>query len=302
MREKDSNETTPVSVAVLGTGTMGSAMARRLLGAGMSVAVWDRTEEHTERLRADGAQGFRDAHDAVASARIVITTLPTAQAVAELMVESGAIDSLASGAVWAQMGTIGVAETGQLDALVRSRRPEAYFVDAPVSGSRQPAEEGELLVLASGPDDARSIVEPVFSILGKRTLWLGQAGLGTRLKLVLNTWLALQVEAAVESAALAGQLGVSGDALMDALTGSPLASGLSLAKLAKIQANDLSADFALQWALKDLDLVAAAVGTAHVPIAHAIAERWRALVEQGFGNLDVSAAALGIGAQELTSK
>jgi 3-hydroxyisobutyrate dehydrogenase len=220
--------------------------------------------------------------------------LPTTEALSEVMVDSHVIDSLAAGAIWVQMGTIGVEGTERLADEVSSRRPDVFFVDAPVSGSRQPTESGQLLVLASGPDGARRVLEPVFAAIATRTLWLGAAGSGTRLKQVLNTWLAVQVEAAAESAALAEQLGVAQDALTDALSGSPLASPLSMAKLAKIQAGDHSADFSLQWALKDLDLACGAVGPDHVPVAHDIAERWRNLVEKGFGQLDVSAASLGL--------
>ncbi len=288
-------EMNPTTVAILGTGTMGSAMARRLLGAGMVVVAWDRTPARAEQLRGPGARVQGDVHRASASAQVVLTTLATADAVRQLMVEDHVIDSLATGSIWAQMGTIGVEETVQLAAEVSSRRPDVLFVDAPVSGSRQPAEAGELLVLASGPDQARPVLEPIFAAIGKRTLWLGAAGSGTRLKLVLNTWLAFEVEAAAESAALADRLGVAPEALADALNGSPLASPLALAKLSRIRASDYSADFSLQWALKDLDLACEAAGPDPVPVARAIARRWRTLVEAGSGPLDVSAAALGLG-------
>jgi 3-hydroxyisobutyrate dehydrogenase len=284
--------------AVLGLGTMGSAMARRLLGAGFAVAVWDRTGRRAQALAEHGAEAFAEPGEAVAGAGAVVTMLPTFAVTDALMLEGGVIDAMATGAAWAQMGTIGVAGTEQLAASVSSRRPDVSFVDAPVSGTRRPAEEGQLLVLASGPEEARTVLEPVFAAIGRRTLWLGPAGSGTRLKLVLNTWLAFEIEAAAESSALADELGVSKEALREAVDGNPLASGLSLAKLAKIQAGDHTADFALQWALKDLELVEAAVDTERLPAARAIAERWKGLVAAGYGELDVSAAGLGFEAQD----
>jgi 3-hydroxyisobutyrate dehydrogenase len=298
MGERDAGGTTTARAAVLGLGTMGSAMARRLLGAGFAVAVWDRTGRRAQELAEHGAEAFAEAGEAVAGAGAVVTMLPTFAVTDALVLEGGVIDAMATGAAWAQMGTIGVAGTEQLAASVSSRRPDVSFVDAPVSGTRRPAEEGQLLVLASGPEEARAVLEPLFAAIGRRTLWLGPAGSGTRLKLVLNTWLAFEVEAAAESSALADELGVSKEALREAVDGNPLASGLSLAKLAKIQAGDHTADFALQWALKDLELVEAAVDTERLPAARAIAERWKGLVAAGYGELDVSAAGLGFEAQD----
>ena len=114
------------------------------------------------------------------------------------------------------------------------------------------------------------------------------------MKLVLNTWLAFEIEAAAEVGALAARLGVPHDSLKTAVTGGPLASGVALTKLAKMANGDDSTDFSLEWALKDLDLAAAATGSATAPVAATIANRWRHLVGQGFGRLDVSAARHGL--------
>ena len=221
--------------------------------------------------------------------------LPTAAVVNDVMVDGGVLGAMAEGAVWAQMGTIGVDATLQLDASVRGRRPDVMFVDAPVSGSTIPAERGELVVLASGPEEAARAVDPVFAVVGRRTVWLGRAGGGSRMKLVLNTWLAFEVEAAAEIAALANAFGIPDDTLTDTVAGSPLVSPFAAAKLAKMQAQDDSPQFSLEWALKDLDLVADAAPPGAVPVARAIADRWGRLVARGAGRLDVSAARLGLG-------
>jgi 3-hydroxyisobutyrate dehydrogenase len=220
----------------------------------------------------------------------------TSDAVTDVMLHTGTVDALRPGAVWAQMGTIGLEATERLIAEVVHRRPDIAFVDAPVSGSREPARSGRLLILASGPDRAKPILEPVFGALGQRTLWLGPAGTGSRLKLVLNTWLAFEIEAAAEASALAAGLGLPQNALVEAVTGGPLASATALTKLAKMESGDYSADFSLEWALKDLDLAMGAAGAAVVPVAGAIAERWRRLVAQGQGRLDIAAARLGLDA------
>jgi 3-hydroxyisobutyrate dehydrogenase len=295
MKTTTEEQTRRQSVTVIGTGTMGSAITRRLLHAGMTVGVWNRSTQPALALAERGATAFADPKDAVADASVVLTLLPTAAAVTDLMIGLDVIDHLAPQAVWAQMGTIGVEATEALATALRARRPDVRFVDAPVSGSRHPAESGELLVLASGPEAAVGTVGPVFDAIGRRTLWLGPAGTGSRLKLVLNTWLAFEVEAAAEADALAARLGIAPSVLAAAVDGNPLASPLATAKLSKMQSADDRPDFAIEWALKDLELMRSSVGSRHAPIALAIADRWRALVERGFGGLDVSAARLGLG-------
>lgn len=280
-------------VTVLGAGTMGSAMSRRLLGCGFRVGVWNLHQAPLRALAETGAEVFSDPQEAVRHSQVVLTTLPTADAVREVMTGAGVLNAMGPGHVWVQMGTIGVKETDKLSEEVRSWYPGVLFVDAPVSGSRAPAETGQLLILASGPDDAKPIVHPVFEALGRSTLWLGPAGSGSQMKLVLNTWLAFQTEGAAESAAIAERFGLRAENLLAALRGNPIASDYALAKLGRMIDGDYRADFSLDWALKDLDLVGAeAPGAA--PVAGAIAERWRDLVRAGWSGSDVSAARNGL--------
>ena len=282
-------------VAVIGTGTMGTAMTRRLLGAGMEVDVWSRHAASTVPLVAAGARAYDTAAGAAGRAGVVITMLPNADVTAEVMIGGKVLDAMPPQSVWVQMATVGAEATERLAAEARTRSPGLTFVDAPVSGSRAPAEEGQLLILASGPTAAAALLEPVFAALGRATLWLGPAGAGSRMKLVLNTWLAFQVEGAAEVAALAAHLGVAAPGLMEALRGNPLASPYALGKLAKMVEQDDSADFSLDLALKDLDLATSEGGADVVPLAAAIARRWRGLVGNGWSGLDVSAARHGLG-------
>ena len=289
--------TTPKSrprIALLGAGTMGAGMAERLLDQGFTVDVWNRTPGPAAALAERGATAYTKAALAVAGADVVLTMLPTAEAVTEVMLGQGTLRELRPGAVWAQMGTIGVEATERLASQVARSRPDIAFVDGPVSGSRGPARTGDLLILASGPEDAQVILERVFAALAQRTLWLGAAGAGTRMKLLLNTWLAFEVEAVAEVSALAARLGVSYQALLEAVNGGTLASGVAITKLAKIEQGDDAPDFSLEWALKDLDLAAEAAGEAILPVESAIADRWRRLVVQGYGRLDISAARMGL--------
>jgi len=293
MNAFNSSELRP-RVAVLGLGTMGAGMARRLLDKGFAVDVWNRSTDPAIALAGAGATAHADAVKAATSVDVVVTMLPTADAVTEVMLGGGVIDALRPGATWAQMGTIGVDATEQLGTEVAHRRPDITFVDAPVTGSREPARTGRLMILASGPDTAHTILESVFAALGQRTIWLGPAGRGTRMKLVLNTLLAFEIEAVAEVDAMAARLDVPYADLVQTLTGSPLASATEMIKLAKMASGDDSADFSLQWALKDLDLALAASGKGAIPVVAAITERWRRLVADGYGGLDISAARFGL--------
>jgi 3-hydroxyisobutyrate dehydrogenase len=305
MENQNQNENTkqPMPrVAVIGTGTMGTAMGLRLLGAGMEVDAWSRHAHSTMPLVAAGATAYDEAADAVRRADVVITMLPNAEITADVMVDGPVLGTLPPMATWVQMATIGAEATERLASETRAQRPGVTFVDAPVSGSRAPAENGQLLILASGPPTAAELLEPVFSALGRATLWLGPAGAGSRMKLALNTWLAFQVEGAAEVAALAEHLEVPAAGLLGALEGNPLASPYALSKLAKMFQHDDHADFSIDLALKDLDLATSEAGAGVAPLAAAIAERWRGLVHSGSSGLDVSAARKGLGAEAPTRR
>jgi 3-hydroxyisobutyrate dehydrogenase len=187
-----------------------------------------------------------------------------------------------------------VAATDELIARVKEKRPDVHFVDAPVSGTRGPAEAGELLILASGPEQAKPALTAVFDAIGRKTKWLGEAGAGTRLKLVMNSWLVFLVEGTAEILALADSLGVDHGEVVDFLGAGNLASPFALTKSRKMDAGDDSPDFSLQWALKDIRLALSAASDRSLPVLDAISERWQALTDEGFGDRDVSAARHGL--------
>ena len=283
------------TVAVIGAGIMGSAMTRNLVAAGFDTRVWDRSPQVTGLLADAGARVAASAPDAVRDAGIVITMLPTADAAESVMFDGGTADALADGCVWAQMGTIGVEETVQLAAEVSSRRPDVLFVDAPVSGSRQPAEAGELLVLASGPAAAADALRPVFGVLGRKTVWLGQAGQGSQVKLVVNAYMSILIEGVAETMELADRLGIGHQQLAEVIEGGPLDAPIADAKLHKMDQRDYTAEFPLEWALKDVDLAISAADGDTLPLLGALSRQWHAAVAAGHGREDISAARLALG-------
>lgn len=289
-------------VAVLGIGIMGAGIARNLLRAGLQVDVWNRTPAPATLLGGMGAVVHRDPAGAVASADVVVTMLADAGALRAVALEQGMLAALRPGATWAQMGTSGVAATEELAGVVAAQRPDVDFVDAPVSGSRIPAEAGELTIFASGPDRAKTALEPVFGAIGQSTRWLGEAGAGTRLKLVTNTWLVFLIEGAAEVLALADSLGVDRSAVLELLGTGRMSSPVAAGKARKMAAGDDSPDFSLQWAVKDAGLALEAAPDRALSVLAAIRDRWQRLAEHDLGGLDISAARHGFGRAVTTDR
>jgi 3-hydroxyisobutyrate dehydrogenase len=279
-------------VAFLGIGAMGHGMATSTLRAGIPTIVWNRTPAATRDLEAAGAEVAPTAAAAARRARIVVTMVSNADAVIAVARDQGMLAALEPGAIWAQMSTIGVAGTDRVVALVNAERPDITLLDAPVSGSKDPAEHGELTIFTSGPESARPRVTPLFDALGSRTMWVGDVGMGTRLKLVNNTWLACANESIAASVNLARHLGLDIGTVVDALGKSPLVSPWQAAKLQRILNDDFSPQFALALALKDVRLaLEAAAGADGFDALGALAQEWQRAVDAGLGNDDLTVVA-----------
>jgi 3-hydroxyisobutyrate dehydrogenase len=279
------------SVAFLGIGTMGHAMAVSALRAGIQTVVWNRSPAAVEDLKGLGAAVAESPADAARRAAIVVTMLPDADVVLSVAQEQGMLAALAPGSIWVQMSTIGVAGIENVAALAAAERPDVMFIDAPVSGSKGPAEKGQLNILASGPDEARARLEPLFAALGQRTIWVGPVGAGSRLKLVANAWLALGAEAVSASVALAKELGLEMETVMNALDGNPLVSPWQAAKLPRIALGDFSDQFGLALALKDVHLALEAVSDDRFQALAGLAKEWQEMVDLGLGDLDLTVVA-----------
>jgi 3-hydroxyisobutyrate dehydrogenase len=239
-------------VAVLGTGIMGAGMARSLARAGLDVTVWNRSPDKARPLVDDGISVVEKADEAVAGASVVVTMLFDAASVAAVM--TGALDAMAEGAVWAQTSTVGIDGTADLAALARAHG--VGFVDAPVLGTRQPAEQGQLTVLAAGPTDLRGAVAPVFDAIGAKTVWVGEEpGAAHRLKLVVNAWAFSVVAGTAQSIALAERLGLDPQLFLDTIAGGALDAPYVQLKGRAMIAGDYPAAFAVDGALKDSGLI-----------------------------------------------
>jgi 3-hydroxyisobutyrate dehydrogenase len=287
-------------VAVVGIGAMGHGMAVSALRAGIPTIVWNRNAEATRDLAALGAEVAETAADAARRAAIVVTMVTDTDAVVSVAGDQGMLAALAPGAIWVQMSTIGVAGIERVAAIVAAERADVTLLDAPVSGSKDPAEHGELTIFASGPDEARPRVARLFDALGRRTIWVGAVGAGSRLKIVNNTWLAFATEAVAASVALAHRLGLETETVVNALRGGPLVSPWQAAKLQRIATDDFSPQFALSLALKDVHLALEAAGADRFAALTCLADEWQRVVDQGLGDQDLTVVTRALEQQEGT--
>jgi 3-hydroxyisobutyrate dehydrogenase len=280
------------TVAVLGTGIMGAPFARHIARAGMTVRAWNRTREKAEALAEDGVEVADSAAAAASGADVVLTMLGDGPAVEDVMDAGGAIAAVDADAVWLQTSTVGIAATERLAAL--AAEAGVGFVDAPVVGTRGPAEQGQVLVLAAGPPDVRDRAAPVFDAIGRETRWLGEEpGAASRMKLVFNGWLVALVESLAETLVFARSVGVPPGEFLDAIKDSPL--GLAYAELkgrAMVAEDFDEVAFPLRWAAKDARLVVEAAESAGIdlPLLRVSAEQFTRAEEGSHGEEDMAAA------------
>ena len=273
-------------VGLLGVGLMGSAMAHRLLQQGITVVAWDRDSEHLRGLEASGGRAAKGPGEVVSGAATVITMLPTAAIVLDVV--EPLLEDWPAGTVWLQMSSVGAAEADQLTQLAETHG--ITLVDAPVSGSTHPAEDGQLTVLASGPDSARAAVEPVFDALASRVLWVGEAGMGSRLKLAANHWMISLVAALAESMRLCQAMGLDQQQFVALLDGGPLGGAYALQKLDEMRRHEYPAGFPVRLAVKDLQLVREVEQSSRftMPLLDVVLERFLA-ASQDLGDQDLAA-------------
>ena len=279
-----------VTVTILGLGIMGSAFGRTAARRGLQVTGWDRAPAQAAALAPDGVRAANTAAEAASTADVVVTMVPDAGAVMDVMEAHGAFAAMRPGAAWVQMSTIGVEGTERALRLAATRR-DVTFVDAPVSGSKPVAEQGKLVVLASGDRErAGATVQQFFDALGTAQ-WLGEAGAGTRMKLLFNAWIAIEMEGVAELAILADALGVDLQRFASLAAGGPLVPSWAIAKINKITDGTTSeTEFPLRWADKDVRLARSAAGEqrARLPMLGTIDAVWADAVDR-YGADDLSA-------------
>jgi 3-hydroxyisobutyrate dehydrogenase len=271
---------------------MGFPMVRNIVQAGFEVRAWNRTRAKAQPLEQDGAAVADSPVDAASGAAVILTMLADTDAVIDSVSgDDGALARAAESAVWLQMSTIG--EQGTERCMELAAEHGVGFVDAPVLGTKQPAEQGALVVLASGAEKLRDRAEPIFDAVGRRTIWVGEAGRGTQLKLVTNAWIVAVMEGGAEAIALAEGLGLDPSLFLEAIEEGPLDLPYLRVKAQMIAKREFEPSFSLRLAAKDAALVeeSAARHGLDLPLPAVIRQR----LEEGareHGDEDMSATYL----------
>lgn len=267
---------------------MGAGMARSLLRQGIGTTVWNRSPEKAAPLASDGATVAGSAADAVAGADVVITMLFDVESVLAVMAD--AAPAIREDAVWVQASTVGVEGIRRVEAFAAEHAIEV--VDAPVLGTKAPAENGRLRILAAGPTSLRDRVQPVFEAVGEHTEWISTTlGGASRLKLVVNAWIATIVNGAAQSIALARGLGLDPAQFLDTIAGQAVDSQYAQLKGKAMLAQDYTPSFELDGLAKDVDLVRQAMAETGIAstVADALADRIAVAAADGHGHQDMAA-------------
>ena len=266
---------------------MGQGMARNILRAGLDLRIWNRTRDKAAGLTELGAYVAADPADAVLGADLIVTMLFDADSIADVV---GPLTTGLSGdAIWVQMSTVGVDGCDRLAELAEGLG--LTFVDAPVLGSKKQAEDGALTVLASGPDRVRDRCAGLFDAVGGRTLWVGEAGAGSRLKLVANAWVLSVLEGIAESVTLAQALGLDPRLFLRAIEGGAMDAPYVKLKGTAMIESQYDVAFSVDGAAKDAGLILAAAHSAGVKMdfAAVAAKRLEEAAAAGHGDLDMAA-------------
>ena len=276
-----------MKVAVLGTGTMGAGMARSCKREGHEVVVWNRTRERAETLADDGIEVANTVADAVSGADVVVTMLFDVDAVLEQL--DDITGSLGDDAVWLQSSTVG---PGGMQRIADAAPGDAPLVDAPMLGTKGPAEQGKLVPLVSGPAELIERAQPVLDAVGGKTIEAGdELGQASALKLACNAWVLSITAATAQSVALTEKQGLDGQLFLDAIKDGASDSPYAQLKGSAMLTGDFTPSFGIDGGRKDAALIADAARSAGVSTA--IFDQVKAMFDQasdaGHGDEDLGA-------------
>ena len=281
--------TTQPTIAVLGTGIMGAPIARNLQKAGFGVRAWNRSPDKAKALEADGITVASTPAEAASGADFVMTVLIDGKAVEQTMVDGGGLGAMSPDAIWLQCSTVGIEAIAHLADL--ARHAHTAFVDAPVIGTKKPAEDGTLTVLAAGDRALEAKCQPVFNAMSAKTVWLDTVGAASKLKLVVNSWVLAVSAAIAEAVALAEGLGLDPQLFLDTIKGTATDNPFLQMKGGATIKRDFTASFPADGAFKDSKLIRAAALAAGIneDVMTAVQHKLERTVHQGHGEQDMAA-------------
>ena len=278
-----------MKIGFIGLGIMGTRMAANLLQGGVDLTVYNRTKDKATDLREKGATWAENLND-MAAVDIVFTMLAHPEAVATTALgPNGFLDHLPAGKLWVDCSTGNPGFAREMAAAAQER--EIRFLDAPVAGTKPQAQDGSLIFIVGGEANSVSEVDPYFKLMGQKVVHVGEHGMGTALKVVVNNMLGASMAVFAESMALGQALGLSQDTLLNTLVSGPVAPPFLASKRPKIEQDDYDPQFPLQWMQKDMHMVSMAAYEAGVPmpISNVTKELYHLAIRDGLGEQDFAA-------------
>lgn len=274
------------TIGWIGLGNMGYPMAKNLLKAGFELTVFNRTKNKEIALTDAGAGSAQSPQELLEHCDIIVTMLSDDNAVKDVFESAnGLLSKPVPGKLFIDMSTVAPATSIYLAELCKKNKMN--FLEAPVSGSVKPAQDGTLIILAGGAAADYEKAKPVFDILGKLSLFLGGAGVGSSAKLAINYLLGLNVEGLAETVLFAVRHGVSKQDILTIVNESACGNGVTKLKSAAILNDDYPAAFALKHLVKDLNLAKDA--GLQSPLMPGLNETFNNAKKDGLGDEDVMA-------------
>src|SRR5258705_6864530 len=279
-----------MKIGFVGLGAMGSRMAANLQKSGYPLVIFNRSADKAASLVRAGAVLAATPAALAEEVEVLFTMLAHPAAVREAALgESGFLGRMRRGLLWIDCSTVNPSFSREMAAAALARK--LRFLDAPVAGSRGPAEKGELTFFVGGNAADVEASAPLLRAMGSRIVHVGGHGMGAALKMVDNLLLASSMAAFAEGLVLGEALGISRERLLDFLMGTPLVAPYLATKRAKIEQGDYAPEFPLEWMQKDLHLAALSaqeMGVA-LPLTSAAKETYQLAARHGHAREDFSA-------------
>jgi 3-hydroxyisobutyrate dehydrogenase len=251
------------TIGFIGMGHMGSHMVPRLISAGYHLTVYDRTREKAQAIA--GATVVETPEEAATHSDVVISIVTNDPALEEVMLgPNGALAGTHAGSVIIDMSTVSPRTSRRLFQAAREKG--VAMIDAAVSGSVPQVEQGSLVIFVGGEQETYQRCQPILDILGQSSFYMGPSGMGTTMKLVVNTLLGLGMQALAEAIALGEKAGLEKGLLLDVLGQTTVLTAGQKAKLANVKREQYPTQFALSLQHKDLGLILSEADEVSVPM------------------------------------
>ncbi len=242
-----------MKIGFIGLGIMGSRMALNLINGGHWLIVYNRTKSKIKTLGYNKVSRRENPAEVGKEVNIIFTMLSTPEVVKEVALgKKGFLNTLSRQSIWIDCSTVNPSFSILMAAEAEKRK--IRFIDAPVAGSKLPAQNAELIFLAGGNERHIKQFQPLFSLMGKDLIHVGPTGMGSAMKMVINTLLGQSMLAFSEAILFGESLGINKKLLFDTLVSLPVTAQFCVNKRSKLEKEDYSTEFPLQWMYKDLEL------------------------------------------------